>query len=77
MSKTPKKAGFEESLEKLERIVVSLEDEGTTLQKSMLLYEEGITLLEQCADELAEAQGTLQLLRKRADGVFERIATTE
>ena len=77
MSKTPKKPGFEEALEKLEQIVTSLEDDSTSLQKSMMLYEEGIMLLEQCASELAGAQGTFQQLRKRADGVFERIDATE
>ena len=77
MSKTPKKPSFEEALDQLDRIVASLEDDATPLQESLTLYEAGIVLIERCTRELAETQQTLQVLRKRADGVFELLDANE
>jgi exodeoxyribonuclease VII small subunit len=77
MSKVQKRTGFEEALARLQKIIVALESESTPLQESVRLYEEGIGLVEECARTLSEAQATLQLLRVRADGVFELIDAHE
>lgn len=62
---------FEQQLERLNQIVQNLDDEGTPLEESMKLYEEGIEIVEKCVTYLSEAQKKIKVLRKRSDGVFE------
>ncbi len=47
---------FEDALKKLEEIVSQLEDKSITLEKSVELYEEGLTLSKYCNEALEEAE---------------------
>jgi len=47
---------FEDALARLEEIVEALDDESLSLEKSIALYEEGITLSRQCSNTLEEAE---------------------
>lgn len=47
---------FEEALEKLETIVTKLQDGSVSLEESVKLYEEGISLSKYCSSILEEAE---------------------
>lgn len=54
MNKTDKPS-FEEALEKLEAIVEKLGDQSISLEKSVELYEEGLSLSKICTETLESA----------------------
>ncbi len=60
-------ARFEESLQKLERIVQKLEQGELTLEDSVKLFEEGMHLSTACQQELDAAEGRVQQLVARRD----------
>lgn len=49
------KPSFEEALEKLEAIVEKLGDQSISLEKSVELYEEGLSLSKICTETLENA----------------------
>ena len=51
-----KKESFEESLEKLESIVSSLESENLDLDKSLKEFESGVKLYKSCKEYLDKAE---------------------
>ena len=59
---------FERNLERLDAIVHQLEDADLPLEKALQLYEEGMQLSEVCHKQLEEAEGRVEILRKRAGG---------
>ena len=67
-NKPAKSDSFEKNLERLDSIVRELEDAGLALEKSLQLYEEGMQLSEVCHKQLEEAEGRVEILRKRAGG---------
>jgi len=64
----PKKESFEKNLERLDAIVRGLEDADLPLEKALELYEEGMQLSQVCHQQLEEAEGRVEILRKRAGG---------
>jgi exodeoxyribonuclease VII small subunit len=56
---------FEESLQRLERIVADLEKGEVSLEKSLTLFEEGMQLSGQCRKELEQAEGKVEILLKQ------------
>lgn len=63
---------FEESLKKLEAIVAQMERGDVTLEDSVKLFEEGTKLAEQCKQQLAEAEGKVEILIKQRNGTMKR-----
>jgi exodeoxyribonuclease VII small subunit len=63
-----KSAPFEKNLERLDAIVRQLEDADLPLEKALQLYEEGMKLSQVCHKQLEEAEGRVEILRKRAGG---------
>lgn len=59
---------FEAALRRLEKIVVSLEGENESLEKSLTLFEEGVKLTETLRSHLDTAEQRIQVLIKDADG---------
>jgi len=59
---------FEAALRRLEKIVVSLEGENESLEKSLTLFEEGVKLTETLRSHLDTAEQRIQVLMKDADG---------
>jgi exodeoxyribonuclease VII small subunit len=53
---------FEQALEQLERIVALLEEGQTGLSESLAQYEQGVKLLRQCHDLLAQAERKIEVL---------------
>ena len=76
-------AGFEEKLTSLEAVVERLERGELSLEESVRLFEEGVTLSNACKLELEKAEGRIQLLiethgeGKVADMDMEGEQTTE
>lgn len=68
MAKTAK--SFEESMTRLEEVVRILESGSATLDESLKLYEEGISLVRTCSLKLDQAEKKIKLLNtaeKNAD----------
>ena len=64
----PKKEGFEEHLEALERLVDELESGDLTLEGSMERYQEGVKRLKTCYDMLRKAEQQVKILVRDSDG---------
>ncbi len=47
---------FENSLKRLDEIVAGLENNDITLEESMEMYREGVTLLGDCRKQLSQAE---------------------
>ena len=73
MAKSDKQLNFETSLNKLELIVTKLEDENISLEDSVKSFEEGISLVKSCQEELKSAELKIQKLLD--DGTSEGIET--
>jgi exodeoxyribonuclease VII small subunit len=78
-AKSDKAPSFETNLERLDNIVRDLEDADLPLEKALQLYEEGMKLSEVCHKQLEEAEGRVEILRKRVGGkvVAEPFETAE
>jgi exodeoxyribonuclease VII small subunit len=53
---------FEQALERLEQIVACLEEGQAGLSESLAQYEEGVKLLRQCHEMLAQAERKIEVL---------------
>ena len=56
---------FEESLQRLEKIVAELEQGEVPLEKSLSLFEEGMQISTQCRKQLEQAEGRVEMLLKQ------------
>jgi exodeoxyribonuclease VII small subunit len=63
--------GFEESLERLEAIVKTLEEGELPLEETLRLFEEGQALLKGCGELLARAELRVQELLRGTEGGLE------
>ncbi len=59
---------FEKDLEKLEKIVNTLEEGGLPLDDSIKKFEEGIKLAKRCEKALSSAEKKIEVLTKDAQG---------
>ncbi len=59
---------FEKDLEKLEKIVESLEEGGLSLDVSLKKFEEGIGLAQRCEKALSVAEKKIEKLTRARDG---------
>lgn len=62
------KMTFEESMERLEQIVRSMERGEVALEESLKLFQEGTELVKNCSKLLEEAQLQIQKVTVGADG---------
>lgn len=68
---------FEQRLRRLEEIVAELESEHIDLERSLALFEEGVSCLRAATEELSRVEARVQRLVERADGTFEVIDLRE
>ena len=68
MAKKDKQIQFEEAFKRLDAIVTKLESGDLSLEESMTLFEEGITLTETCKTRLEAAEQKIHILLKDSDG---------
>jgi exodeoxyribonuclease VII small subunit len=70
MPKKDQKNSFENSLNKLEKIVSALENGDVPLEDSLKMYEEGIQLSLECMESLNKAELKIKKLTKDLNGKF-------
>ncbi len=68
MKKEKNQTSFELSLERLETLVDSMESGDATLEQSLEWFEEGMTLIKFCQDQLKHAEQKVQELIKNNEG---------
>jgi len=61
---------FEQALTRLHNIVEIIEDSDTTLDESIKLYKEGLTMAQNCGDILGKYEAEVLELKKDADAAF-------
>ncbi len=69
-----KEKSFEESLERLDKIVKLLEKGEAPLGEALALFEEGTSLVTACSNMLDDAEQKVVKLRKSASGEPEELA---
>ena len=65
---TAKPKTFESSLEELERIVRELEQGELPLERSLELFEQGVTLSRECQERLNQAERRIEILVRDNQG---------
>lgn len=68
MNKIKTNFNFEETLQKLEKIVEAMEKGNQSLEKSLSLYEEGVKLTAGLKQHLESAEQKVQFLLSQVDG---------
>ena len=63
-----KQMTFEESMERLEEVLRRLEHGNDSLDASLKLYEEGISLVRAFTEQLEAAEQRMKILQVQADG---------
>ena len=66
--KDDKKMSFEDAIRRLEAIAAELEKEGSDLDASLKLYEEGVSLIRFCNEQLENAERKVKVLSMSSDG---------
>ena len=66
-----KDMNFEKAMERLEKITQELSREGITLEESLALYEEGVSLARVCNKKLDETERKIKILQVSDDGEIE------
>lgn len=61
----PKEVSFEESLDRLKKIVDGLESGDLPLKESVNKFEEGTNIIKQCYNELENAELKVEMLVKK------------
>jgi len=64
MKQKKSEKSFEESFSRLEDILAKLEDENCTLEDTIRLYEEGLTLTKTCYQRLNNAELRIKEINK-------------
>ena len=62
MEKNDKELNIEHSLERLEIIVSKMESGEVSLEKSLVLFEEGMILIKECQGDLKKAEQRIENL---------------
>ena len=62
---------FEDAMKRLEEIVLGLESDGLSLDESLSLFSEGVSLVKICNEKLSEAEQKVKILIEDKDGVRE------
>lgn len=62
---------FEDSYSRLEQILEHLETDEVSLEETIKLYEEGLTLTKQCYDKLSKAELRIKEINKSLKGEIE------
>lgn len=63
------KPGFEQSLERLEKIVAEMEQGSLGLEDLLARFEEGQQLLQFCSEKLNEVEKKIEILVKKGGGI--------
>ena len=69
MKKKTQEISFEDSFSRLEKILEKLESDDCTLDETLKLYEEGLTLTKVCSDKLSNAELRIKEINKSNKGL--------
>lgn len=61
---------FEQALKRLEEIVETLEAGNISLEESLAIYQEGISLRKLCSGILEEAEGKVMTIMNKEEGTM-------
>lgn len=61
------KMGYEEAMQKLEKVVGRLETDEVSLEESLELFEQGVKLMQTCHQRLNEIESRVQLLTRETE----------
>ena len=67
MSRKKSEIDFEESLDKINRIVEEMESGGLSLEESLKRFEEGVLLTQHCQKALQAAEQKVQILLNESE----------
>ena len=67
MSRKKSEIDFEESLDKINRIVEEMESGGLSLEESLKRFEEGVLLTQHCQKALQVAEQKVQILLNESE----------
>ena len=70
MAKKEKNQTFEDALSRLETLVEKMESGDGTLDQSLDWFEEGMSLIESCRQELESAEQKVKELIKNSEGGY-------
>ena len=70
MAKREKNQTFEDALSRLETLVEKMESGDGTLDQSLDWFEEGMSLIESCRQELESAEQKVKELIKNSEGGY-------
>ena len=70
MAKKEKNQTFEDALSRLETLVEKMESGDGTLEQSLDWFEEGMSLIESCRQELESAEQKVKELIKNTEGGY-------
>jgi exodeoxyribonuclease VII small subunit len=59
---------FETAMEKLEKLVATMEEEKLPLDRLLVSYEEGVRLANYCSEKLTEAEKRIEMITRNAAG---------
>ena len=65
MAENKKEIAFEEAIERLEKIVATLENGKAPLDESLSAFEEGVALVNICKKQLDEAEQKVKILTEQ------------
>lgn len=71
MAARKKEKNFEESIDRLEEIVVKMESEELSLEESINIFKEGMDLVAHCNAKLDEAEEKINIIVKSKNGEIE------
>lgn len=72
-----KNKNFEQTLARLEDIVKKMESGNISLDESIEIYQEGITLSKQCSSMLEEAEGKVMAIVNKEQGIIEEFMISQ
>ena len=65
MKKDKKSKSFEDSIDRLENLVLEMESGKNNLEKSMELFEEGMKLINDCQEQLKKVEIRIEKFSKK------------
>lgn len=77
MAKSKAEISFEQALEELETVVGTLEAGQVPLEESLKLLKRGMTLIERCEGDLAQAELVLEQLIATPEGELRTVRLNE
>lgn len=60
---------YEQAVKELENILNSLENQDTSLDEAMKLFEKSVELSKICFDKIKQTQGKVELIKKELDQI--------